>query len=272
MINNTVNIQKVIIAGAGPGDPELITVKAVRYLNQADVVLTDRLVSQVIIDTHVPATAEIVYVGKQNKNGDSFPQAAISALILKYALEGKRVVRLKGGDVAFFSNVLDELNVLVENDIPFEIIPGITAASGASAYAGIPITARGYATAARFITCYNKEKLTDDYWIDLATTDDTLVCYMSSDVLEYLVEQLTRFFISADKSMAIIEQATTPFQKVHIVDLYNFQQDYQIKNLASPTLIIIGKVVALHDKFGWVKNAAGNDIYFEPLNNTAHAG
>lgn len=131
---------KVILAGAGPGDPDLITVKAANYLQQADVVLTDRLVSKVILQRYVRPAARIIEVGKQCRRGVSTPQETINELIVEYAKEGKLVVRLKGGDVAFFSNVLDELEVLVTNKISYEIVPGVTAASGASAYAGIPLS------------------------------------------------------------------------------------------------------------------------------------
>jgi len=148
---------RVILAGAGCGDPELITVKAARYLQQADVVLTDRLVSDAILKEYVPATAEIIYVGKQCRRGFSTPQESINEMIRSYALEGKLVVRLKGGDVSLFSNILDELQVVTQYQIPYEIIPGITAATGAAAYAGIPLTARGYATAVRFLTLYKSD-------------------------------------------------------------------------------------------------------------------
>src|SRR4051812_42584827 len=138
---------KVILAGAGSGDPELITLKALRYLRQADVVLTDRLVSRQILDEYVNQKAEIIYVGKQCRRGASTPQASINELIVLYASEGKLVVRLKGGDVSIFSNILDELETLVTHQIPYEIVPGVTAALGAASYAGIPLTARGYSTA-----------------------------------------------------------------------------------------------------------------------------
>lgn len=141
---------KVIIAGAGPGDPELLTIKAFRYLQKADVVLTDRLVSDVIIDEYVNPKAEVLYVGKQCRRGASTPQATINDLMVNYALQGKSVVRLKGGDVSIFSNVLDELQTLSEYGISYEIIPGITAALGAAAYSGIPLTARNNSTAVRF--------------------------------------------------------------------------------------------------------------------------
>jgi siroheme synthase len=145
---------KVILAAAGPGDPELVTMKTVRSLQQADVVLTDRLVSEVLLQQYVNANATIVYVGKQCSRGSSTPQETINEMMVRFAKEGKQVVRLKGGDVSIFSNILDELQTLVEHGIPYEIIPGVTAALGAAACTGIPLTARGYTTAVRFLTSY----------------------------------------------------------------------------------------------------------------------
>ena len=141
---------KVVLMGAGPGDPELLTVKAFRILQTADVILSDRLVSPEILSDYVSPKAEIVYVGKQCRRGASTPQETINELMVIYASEGKLVVRLKGGDVSIFSNVLDELETLVQHQIPYEIVPGVTAALGAGAYSGIPLTARDHATAVRF--------------------------------------------------------------------------------------------------------------------------
>ena len=254
------------MAGAGCGDPELITVKAAKYLQLADVILTDRLVSEDIIKAHANPAAEIVYVGKQNNAAASVPQQTINELIAKYALQGKLVVRLKGGDIAFFSNVLDELETLVQHNIPYEIIPGITAASGASAYTGIPLTARGYTTSVRFVTYYKTDVTDDAYWKELADTNDTLVFYMSSETLQSLVENLTAQHISADKLLAVVEQATTPLQNVSISSLYNYDANIKGKQFASPTLVIIGKVVALHSQFAWLKNdTVKKDLYFKPI-------
>ena len=257
---------KVILAGAGCGDPELITVKAAKYLQLADVILTDRLVSEEILKAHANPQAVIVYVGKQNNATASVPQQTINELIATYALEGKLVVRLKGGDIAFFSNVLDELETLVQYNIPYEIIPGITAASGVSAYVGIPLTARGFTTSVRFLTCYKNDVVSDDYWKELAATNDTLVFYMSSETLESVVTHLIRHNISEDKLLAVVEQATTPLQNVTISSLYAFDENVKGKQFASPTLVIIGKVVALHEKFAWLKNETAQDeFYFKPI-------
>src|SRR5687768_4811103 len=175
---------KVILAGAGPGDPELLTLKTLRYLQQADVVLTDRLVSETILTEYTAASAEVIHVGKQCRKGASTPQHTINELMVHYAQAGKLVVRLKGGDVSVFSNILDELICLRAAGIAYEIIPGITAALGTAAYTGIPLTARDHATAVRFLTCYQSDVIGDNYWKELAATDDTLVFYMSAETIQ----------------------------------------------------------------------------------------
>lgn len=255
---------KVILAGAGCGDPELITLKAVRYLQQADVVLTDRLVSKEILNQHVNKNAEIIYVGKQCRRGFSTPQQTINELIVQFAAEGKLVVRLKGGDASVFSNILDELEVLVTNNIPYEIVPGVSAAMGAAAYTGIPLTARGYSTAIRLLTFYKSDVVTAAYWKELANTDDTLVFYMSSETLDGVVANLLANNIAEDKLLAVVEQATTPMQNIHISSLPEYKNNLAGKIFASPTLVIIGKVVALQEKFAWIKNAAIVGEYFKP--------
>ncbi len=265
MSNKRKHTGKVILAGAGCGDPELITLKAVRYLQQADVVLTDRLVSKGILQQHVNKAAEIIYVGKQCRRGFSTPQKSINELIVQYALEGKLVVRLKGGDVSLFSNILDELEVLAANNIPYEIVPGVSAAMGAAAYSGIPLTARGYTTAVRLLTFYKSDVVTDKYWKELANTADTLVFYMSSETLDGVVENLLQNDIADNKLLAVIEQATTPMQQVHISSLKAYQQNLGGKIFPSPTLVIIGKVVALHQKFSWLQNSTETGEYFKPL-------
>ena len=257
---------KVILAGAGPGDPELITIKTARYLQQADVVLTDRLVSEDILNEYVNPDAKIVYVGKQCRRGVSTPQQTINQLIVQYALEGKLVVRLKGGDVSIFSNIIDELETVVANNIPYEIVPGVTAALGAAAYAGIPLTARGYSTAVRLLTYYKSDVVTHEYWKELAQTGDTLVFYMSSETLDEVVEKLTENNIAEDKLLAVVEQATTPLQNVLISNLYHYKEQLKAQSFISPSLVIIGKVVALHEQFRWLENSNSSEYYFKPVN------
>lgn len=247
---------KVILAGAGPGDAELITVKLQKRLAEADVIIVDRLVNPEIIDEHAAKDALIVLAGKQGYNEASLLQEDVTALILEYALNGKIVVRLKGGDVAFFSNVLDELKALHENQIPFEIIPGITAASGASAYAGIPLTARDYSQAVQFITFNPNSFYSTEKWKALANTNDTLVFYMAAKNITDLTELLLRFSRQPLTPLAVIEQATTTHQKVHITTLKECAVDFAGKQFSSPSLIIVGDVVKLHQDFKWF---AGNE-------------
>jgi uroporphyrin-III C-methyltransferase/precorrin-2 dehydrogenase/sirohydrochlorin ferrochelatase/uroporphyrin-III C-methyltransferase len=264
-MHKIVSFGKVILAGAGCGDPELITVKAARYLQEADLVITDRLVSKAILDRYVSSNTPIIYVGKQCKQKGSTPQENINQLLVDYAAEYKLIVRLKGGDTAFFSNILDELQTLDGAGIRYEIVPGITAASGASAYAGIPLTARGYATSVRFLTSYNDKVLDENYWRDIASTPDTLVFYMSSNTLDQLVEKLQEYGISNDKKIAVISQATTPFQQVLIGSFDGYEKDLKDKTFISPSLVIVGKVVALHESFNWFNNKKSDEYYFKPV-------
>jgi uroporphyrin-III C-methyltransferase len=253
---------KVILIGAGPGDPELLTLKGARWLQQADVVLTDRLVSKEILETHVHVNAEVIYVGKQCRKKISTPQATINELLVEYALQNKLIVRLKGGDVSIFSNILDELETLVANNIPYEIVPGVTAALGAAAYSGIPLTARDHATAVRFLTLYKSDVVAESRWTELAQTDDTLVFYMSAETVGLVVEKLKAHHISRDKKVAVIEQATTPDQNVRIYDVYEDLKKLTEIKLVSPSLVIIGKVVALHERFAWLQNSNSAAEYF----------
>ena len=256
---------KVILAGAGPGDPGLLTLKTLRHLQDADVVLADRLVSDEILNCYVNPRAEIIYVGKQCRKGNSTPQATINELMVEHARAGKHVVRLKGGDVSIFSNILDELQALVKENIAYEIVPGVTAALGAAAYSGIPLTARGYSTAVRFVTSYRSDVVTEEYWKELASTSDTLVFYMSAETLGDVVDHLLKYNISEDKKLSVIGQATTSQQHVVTCALKDFvQQDY-----ISPTIAIIGRVVALHDDFGWIENREQPGEYFKGVGKRA---
>lgn len=256
-------VGKVILIGAGPGDPELITVKAVRYLRMADVILTDRLVSEQILEEHANPDAEILLVGKEGCNNQkSISQKEIDELIVHHALEGKLVVRLKGGDIAFFSNVLNELEILNRFDIPYEIIPGITAASGASAYAGMPLTARNHARGVRFLTFSKKHQLDIDNWSDLATTSDTLVFYMAGEAWYELATILLENGIGEDKQLAIIEQATTPFQKVNTFTFDQLRKEEPYRTFVSPSLVVVGKVVSLYEKFKWLDTGPQQGQYF----------
>jgi uroporphyrin-III C-methyltransferase len=270
-INHTDNtaaaspIGKVIFAGAGPGDPELMTLKTLRYLLKADVIIADRLISKEILRDFARKDALILPVGKQGRNNASTAQSAINGLLIEYATQGKLVVRLKGGDVSIFSNILDELQTLVAHQIPYEIVPGVTAALGAAAYAGIPLTARGYAASVRFLTYYKQDLLEESYWQELAQTPDTLVFYMSSAPLDHLVDKLLQYGIPQDRWLAIVEQATTPLQHVSSCPVHDYRPVAGDHKYASPSLIIIGKVAALASAFQWRSNSKSNDAWFEPI-------
>jgi uroporphyrin-III C-methyltransferase len=255
---------KVILAGAGPGDAELITVKLQQRLTVADVIITDRLVNPAVIELYANKEAAVVLVGKQGYNDSSFTQEEVSSILLEYAKERKTVLRLKGGDVAFFSNVLHELEVLKQNDIPYEIIPGISAASGISAYAGMPLTARGYSQGVHFITFNPNSYYTKQQWSELAGTHDTLVCYMASNNLTALVNRLKEFGSSLQKPLAVIEQGTTVYQQVHTTTLENYQTDFAGKIFSSPSMVIVGNVVKLHEQFHWFQ-AEGTGSVFQTL-------
>ncbi len=252
---------KVYLVGAGSGDPELLTLKAARVLAFADVVLHDRLVSDAILKLASP-NAEIVKTAEQ-RSVHATSQNEINELILQYALQGKRVVRLKGGDVSFFSNVLDELEILTKNEIPYEIIPGVTAASGAAAYAGIPLTARGFSDEVHFLSFHNPAKFNEIDWTHYASLSGTLVLYMSSARVAEICAHLAQKGIS-DKPIAVIEQATTPFQKVITSTLFNAAAEFKERIFASPSLVIIGDVVKLAGKFEWFESGK-NGLYFEEL-------
>src|SRR5215831_13335182 len=177
---NNWDVGKVVIAGAGPGDADLITVKLQKRLAEADVIITDRLVNPAIIEENAKENAEIILTGKKGYHDGSISQEEINQLIIRHALAGKKVLRLKGGDVAIFSNVLDELRCLKINQIEFEIIPGITAASGASSFTGIPLTARGFSRGVRILTLNQCSNYSAESWKEFASTTDTLVFYMAT--------------------------------------------------------------------------------------------
>jgi uroporphyrin-III C-methyltransferase len=259
-------IHSVIFAGAGPGDPELITLKLVRHLKEAEVIITDRLVSDVILEKWVDPGALVLHAGKQRRMDGSTPQHIINELLIEYALQGKKVLRLKGGDVSIFSNLLDELQALNKYSISYEIIPGITAACGAAAYAGIPLTARNHAQALRILTLHKNETIQQPYWKELAETNDTLVFYMSGDTTDELVKQLLDHGIRSDRHIAVVEQATTPMQKVISAPIHNYESEFGNNIYTSPTLVIVGKVAGLHEELKWLpENGKEGEYYFKPV-------
>jgi len=260
---------KVYFIGAGPGDPELLTIKAVRVLSKADVVITDRLVSEEILHEYVNTNAVIIRVGKQGGSYASTSQPQINDLIVQSASTHKTIVRLKGGDVSLYSNILDELITVKEYKISYEIIPGITAASGASAYTGVPLTARKLSTGVRILTYYKDTTISDDVWKYLASFEDTLVFYMTGNALPQLVGKLLQ--AGADKTIPfiIVEQATTPNQFVQQFTLGEYDSPEIHGEFVSPSLVIMGKVTSLYKQFAWLPNNNERAPYFKPLENNA---
>ena len=256
----------VVLAGAGPGDEELITVKLQKKLEEAEVIITDRLVNPRIISRFANPQAEILFAGKQGYTPGSFTQEEVTSLMIEQAQKGRKVLRLKGGDTAIFSNVLDELEALKEAGIAYEIIPGVTAASGASAYTGIPLTARQHAQAVQFLTFNPNSQYSPDRWKQLANTKDTLVFYMASRNIGNLTELLLRYSRQPQTPLAVVEQATTIYQKVHTSTLESAERDFAGISFSSPSLVIIGQVVSLHAPFDWFQpNAAGTGSVFSDL-------
>lgn len=236
---------KVILAGAGPGDSGLITIKAAKFLEKADYVLVDRLVNPEIIQLYANPKAQIIYVGKQGGK-ESTSQETINALVVEYGQKDGLTVRLKGGDIAFFSQVIFEIRALNEHKIPFEIVPGVTSVSGASASLKTPLTAREISRGVRILTYHDGEHFTSVEWRNMADTTDTLVFYMSSKSLPELVHNL-RQYAYHDKTIAVIEQATTPQERVLLSSIFGFENDLADTIIVQPALVIIGEVMKLYD-------------------------
>jgi uroporphyrin-III C-methyltransferase / precorrin-2 dehydrogenase / sirohydrochlorin ferrochelatase len=240
---------EVYLVGGGPGDPDLLTFKALRLMQQADIVLYDRLVSKEVLNL-VRRDATRIYVGK-TAGDHPVSQDNINQKLIEYALEGNRVVRLKGGDPFIFGRGGEEIETLAERGIPFQVVPGITAASGCASYAGIPLTHRDYAQSVRFIAGHLRSGKMDLNWPELVQPNQTLVFYMGLNGMETICDELKQHGLDPQTPAALIEKGTSNNQQVFIGDLDSLPGIVRGAGATAPTLIIVGHVVSLHNKLAW---------------------
>lgn len=245
----------VSLVGAGPGDPELLTLKAYKRLQSAEVVLFDRLVSDEIL-AFIPAATQQFYVGKA-RSLHSVPQEGINQALVKWAKQGKRVVRLKGGDPFIFGRGGEELEALVAEQVSVEVIPGVTAASGCAAYAGIPLTHRDHAQSVRFVTGHLQQGECELDWDALARPGQTLVFYMGLGSVEVISRSLIDHGLLPETPLALIEQGTTRQQRTHIGSLCALPDAFLAGHIKPPTLLIVGRVVSLQPKLAWFDTLSG---------------
>ncbi len=247
---------EVYLVGAGPGDPDLLTFKALRLMQKCDVVVYDRLVSEPIMAL-VRRDAEKIYAGKASAN-HSISQENINQLLVRLAKQGKRVLRLKGGDPFVFGRGGEEIGELIEDDIEFQVVPGITAASGCTTYAGIPLTHRDHSQACIFVTGHRKVDGDDLNWAMLSHANQTVVFYMGLDNVQRICDALKKHGRHENTPAALIEKGTTPDQRVLVGDLNTLPDLVKNNNVRAPTLIVVGEVVNLHSQLNWFK--PGNKI------------
>lgn len=240
---------EVYLVGGGPGDPDLLTFRALRLMQQCDVCVYDKLVSPEVMEL-VRRDAELIYVGK-SRDQHTLPQEEINELLARLALEGKRVLRLKGGDPFIFGRGGEEIETLMQRGVPFQVVPGITAANGVSTYAGIPLTHRDYAQACLFITGHLKEGVLDLDWIAMSRPRQTVVIYMGLVGMEKICEQLIAHGVSQDMPAAVVQQGTTQKQRVVVATLKDIAAKVKAAQIKAPCLTVIGEVVQLRECLNW---------------------
>ena len=248
---------EVYLVGAGPGDPDLVTFRALRLMQQADIVVYDRLVAKAILEM-TRRDARRIYVGKE-RNNHVMRQEEINRLLADLAKQGHRVLRLKGGDPFIFGRGGEEIDTLAAEGVPFQVVPGITAASGCSAYAGIPLTHRDYAQSVTFVTGHLKDGSIDLNWSQLAQPRQTVVFYMGLIGLSIILEQLQGQGVSPDMPIALIQQGTTHRQRVFTGTLATIEGIIAQEKIEPPTLIIVGEVVQLRDKLNWFQTPSHSE-------------
>jgi uroporphyrin-III C-methyltransferase/precorrin-2 dehydrogenase/sirohydrochlorin ferrochelatase len=246
---------EVYLVGGGPGDPDLLTFRALRLMQQAEVVVYDRLVAKAVLDM-TRRDAQRIYVGKERDN-HAMRQEEINELLARLAKEGRRVVRLKGGDPFIFGRGGEEIDTLAAQGVPFQVVPGITAASGCAAYAGIPLTHRDYAQSVTFVTGHLKDGTINLNWQQLAQPGQTVVFYMGLHGLGVICERLVAHGVSPEMPAALVQQGTTPMQRVYTGTVSTLPGILAQKRPKPPTLLIVGEVVKLQEKFAWYRAEPG---------------